>query len=110
MTDNQNYSGTDNWTDISSPRCICSDITEATDQPDGTRVAFMVDRSIFAADAAYNLQFVERMCRYYCYLNTGLTINLNGRNISSKNGLLDLLKEEMKEEVKEVKEEVKTEE
>ena len=31
-----------------------SDVTEGTDQPDGTRVAFMVDRSIFAADAAYN--------------------------------------------------------
>lgn len=75
-----------------------SDVTTATDEADGTRVSFMVDRSIFAADAAYNLQFVERMCRYYCYLNTGLTINLNGRNISSKNGLLDLLKEEMKEE------------
>ena len=75
-----------------------TDITETTDQPDGTRVAFMVDRTLFAPNAAFNMQFVERMCRYYCYLNTGLTINLNGRNISSKNGLLDLLREEMKSE------------
>ncbi len=75
-----------------------TDITEPTDQPDGTRVAFMVDRTLFAPNAAFNMQFVERMCRYYCYLNTGLTINLNGRNISSKNGLLDLLREEMKSE------------
>lgn len=75
-----------------------SDITESTDQPDGTRVAFVVDRTLFAPNAMFNMQFVERMCRYYCYLNTGLTINLNGRNISSKNGLLDLLREEMKSE------------
>ncbi len=75
-----------------------SDVTEATEEQDGTRVAFRVDRTIFAANAAFNLEFVERMCRYYCYLNTGLTINFNGRNISSKHGLLDLLKEEMKDE------------
>lgn len=74
-----------------------SDVTEATDEPDGTYVAFKVDRTLFAEDAAFNLQFVERMCRYYCYLNTGLTINLNGRNIISRHGLLDLLREEMKD-------------
>ncbi|MCQ2363981.1 MAG: type IIA DNA topoisomerase subunit B [Akkermansia sp.] len=77
-----------------------SDVTEATEEADGTRVAFRVDRTIFAENAAFNLEFVERMCRYYCYLNTGLTINFNGRNISSKNGLLDLLKEEMKDEAR----------
>lgn len=75
-----------------------SDITEATEEPDGTSVSFMVDRTIFAADAAFRHEFVERMCRYYCYLNTGLTINLNGRNIVSRHGLLDLLREEMKDE------------
>ena len=74
-----------------------SDVTETTDEPDGTCVAFKVDRTLFAEDAAFNLQFVERMCRYYCYLNTGLTINLNGRNIVSRHGLLDLLREEMKD-------------
>ncbi len=67
----------------------------ATDEPDGTRVCFMVDRTLFAADAAFNLDYAQRMCRYYCYLNTGLTINFNGKNIHSKNGLLDLLREEM---------------
>ncbi len=75
-----------------------SDITEQTEEPDGTRVRFMVDRSVFPAEAAYRAEFVERMCRYYCYLNTGLTINFNGKNISSKNGLLDLLREEMRSE------------
>ncbi|MBQ4614126.1 MAG: type IIA DNA topoisomerase subunit B [Akkermansia sp.] len=75
-----------------------SDITEATEEPDGTRVSFLVDRTVFAENAAFNLEFVGRMCRYYCYLNTGLTINLNGKNIISRHGLLDLLREEMTEE------------
>ncbi len=75
-----------------------SDSTEATDEPDGTRVCFLVDRTVFAENAAFNLDFVGRMCRYYCYLNTGLTINLNGKNIISRHGLLDLLREEMTEE------------
>ncbi|MBR5894307.1 MAG: type IIA DNA topoisomerase subunit B [Akkermansia sp.] len=75
-----------------------SDVTEATDEADGTKVSFLIDRTVFAANAAYNVEYVSRMCRYYCYLNTGLTINLNGKNISSRNGLLDLLKEEMSTE------------
>ena len=72
-----------------------SDITEATDEADGTKVTYMIDRTIFAENAAYNLEYVTRMCRYYTYLNTGLTLNLNGKNYISRNGLLDLLKEEM---------------
>ncbi len=71
------------------------DVSGPTDEPDGTKVTFMIDRTVFAENAAYNLEYVHRMCRYYCYLNTGLTINLNGKNIISRNGLLDLLKEEM---------------
>ena len=72
-----------------------SDITEATDEADGTKVTYLIDRTIFAENAAYNLEYVTRMCRYYTYLNTGLTLNLNGKNYISRNGLLDLLKEEM---------------
>ena len=72
-----------------------SDSTTKTKEPDGTRVRFSFDRTIFPEDSMYNMEFVERMCRYYCYLNTGLTIVLNGKSFSSKNGLLDLLCEEM---------------
>lgn len=75
-----------------------SDVTESTEEPDGTRVCYTIDRSIFAENAAYNLEYVTRMCRYYTYLNSGLTINLNGKNHISRNGLLDLLKEEMTSE------------
>ena len=72
-----------------------SDVTEDTAEADGTRVAFMIDRTLFAEESAYNMEFVEKMCRYYCYLNTGLSIVLNGKSFSSKNGLSDLLREEM---------------
>lgn len=72
-----------------------SDIQEATDEPDGTKVTYMIDRTLFAENAAYNNEYVTRMCRYYTYLNAGLSINLNGKNLISRNGLLDLLKEEM---------------
>lgn len=72
-----------------------SDVTEDTAEENGTRVCYMIDRTIFAEEAAYNMEFVEKMCRYYCYLNTGLTICLNGKNFNSKNGISDLLREEM---------------
>lgn len=75
-----------------------SDREGPTSEPDGTRVAFRVDKTLFAEDAAFRMEYVERMCRYYCYLNTGLQIVLNGKKFVSKNGLLDLLKEEMGEE------------
>ena len=75
-----------------------TDSTTKTKEPDGTRVCFLIDRTIFPEEASFNLEFVERMCRYYCYLNTGLTIVLNGKSFSSKNGLLDLLREEMSAE------------
>ena len=85
--------------------CFCegalvegSDVTEDTTEPDGTRVAFMIDRTLFAEESAWNLEFVEKMVRYYSYLNTGLTLTLNGKNYSSKNGLSDLLREEMSAE------------
>ena len=72
-----------------------TDVTEPTDEADGTKVTWMIDRTVFDENAAYNLEYVTRMCRYYTYLNTGLTLNLNGKNHVSRNGLLDLLKEEM---------------
>ncbi|MFI3242925.1 MAG: ATP-binding protein, partial [Akkermansia sp.] len=75
-----------------------SDVTETTTENNGTRVAFTIDRNLFAADAAYRPEIVQRMCRYYCYLNKGLSIRFNGERIVSHRGLLDLLSEEMKSE------------
>ena len=66
--------------------------------PSGTRLAFEIDRSIFPAKAKFKEATVERMCRYYSYLNPGLTITFNGKKFKSKDGLLDLLREEMESE------------
>jgi topoisomerase-4 subunit B len=67
-------------------------------QPNGTRLAFEVDRTIFPAKSKFRESFVEKMCRYYSYLNPGLTLVFNGKKFKSKNGLLDLLSEEMESE------------
>lgn len=64
----------------------------------GTRLAFEVDREIFPKRTRFRALFVEKMCRYYSYLNPGLSLIFNGKRFRSKNGLLDLLKEEMEEE------------
>lgn len=64
----------------------------------GTRLAFEVDRTIFPAKAKFKEAFVEKMCRYYSYLNPALTVTFNGKKFRSKDGLLDLLREEMENE------------
>jgi topoisomerase-4 subunit B len=66
--------------------------------PDGTRLAFDLDRTIFPQKTAFRPKTVEKMCRYYAYLNPGLSLMLNGKRFRSKNGLLDLLTEEMEGE------------
>src|SRR5690606_4047608 len=66
--------------------------------PSGTRLASEMDRTIFPAKAEIKETIVERMCRYYSYLNPGLTVIFNGKKFKSKDGLLDLLREEMEGE------------
>jgi len=60
----------------------------------GTMVSFEPDREIFG-EYTWNFDFVETMLRNYAYLNTGLTLALNGKKFKSKNGLLDLLTENL---------------
>lgn len=61
-----------------------------TTQNNGTLVSFRPDDSIFKNYHFIN-DYVENLIWNYCFLNAGLTINFNGRNYVSKNGLLDLL-------------------
>ncbi len=65
-----------------------------TQEPNGTRVTFEPDESIFR-HFQYREQHIERLLWNYCYLNTGLTIVYNGQKFQSKNGLLDLLTTKM---------------
>ncbi len=66
-------------------------------EKNGTMIRFRVDTEVFG-EYAYNLEYVEQMVRNYTYLNLGLTFVLNGVVFVSKNGLLDLLNENMSEE------------
>ena len=66
----------------------------ATKEGNGTIISFEADAEIFG-EFAWNIGFVEQMLRNYAYLNTGLTLTLNGRKFKSKNGLLDLLNENL---------------
>ncbi len=65
-----------------------------TDEENGTYVKFVPDKNIFL-NYKYNDEFVETMMKNYSFLNTGLTIVYNGRRIHSRNGLVDLLRENM---------------
>lgn len=65
-----------------------------TDEENGTYVKFVPDKDIFL-NYKYNDEFVETMMKNYAFLNTGLTIVYNGRRIHSRNGLVDLLRENM---------------
>ncbi len=60
----------------------------------GTRVVFTPDNEIFGK-FRFIPEYLERMFRNYVYLNTGLSIVYNGQRFQSKNGLLDLLEENM---------------
>ena len=66
-------------------------------EKNGTLISFRVDEEVFG-QYAYKLEYVEQMVKNYTYLNLGLTFCLNGRNYVSKNGLLDLLGENLTEE------------
>ncbi len=69
------------------------EITDSTEN-NGTKVIFYPDKDIFK-EYKYNFEYIETMCRNYVYLNAGLVLNLNNQKFVSKNGLLDLLAENM---------------
>lgn len=67
------------------------DLSE-TNRRRGTKVSFVADETIFK-NYKYRKEYIERMLKNYCYLNTGLTIIFNGEKFFSENGLKDLLEE-----------------
>jgi topoisomerase IV subunit B len=67
---------------------------DTSDKPNGTQVIFSADESLFG-NYYFILEYLERMCRNYVFLNSGLTIVFNGTRFYSQNGLLDLLNENM---------------
>jgi len=63
----------------------------------GTKVTFIPDEAIFK-NYKFRNEYVVKMLKNYCYLNTGLTIIYNGEKYFSENGLKDLLDENIAED------------
>ncbi len=65
-----------------------------TDEQNGTYVEFTPDETIFKK-YAFKTAYLEKMMSNYCYLNRGLSIYYNGEKFNSKDGLKDLLEDNM---------------
>ncbi len=63
----------------------------------GTKVGFTPDIEIFG-EYQYRDEHIEPLLKNYVFLNIGLTIVFNGKKFSSKNGLEDLLNENLTSE------------
>ncbi len=67
---------------------------EKTDEQNGTYVEFIPDETIFKK-YAFKTVYLDKMMWNYCYLNRGLAIYCNGEKFQSKDGLKDLLENNM---------------
>ena len=65
-----------------------------SDEPNGTYISFIPDKELFG-NYSYIVEYIESLLRNYSFLNAGLTINFNGTKFFSKNGLLDLLRQNL---------------
>jgi len=65
-----------------------------TNEDNGTFTEFIPDETVFSK---YNYQdeYIETLLKNYTFLNAGLTILYNGKRFHSRNGLVDLLNENM---------------
>ncbi|PXV68820.1 topoisomerase-4 subunit B [Dysgonomonas alginatilytica] len=85
------------WVEFSKAIVTNEASIEPTTQNNGTLVEFIPDTTIFG-EYLYRDEYVESLLKNYVYLNTGLTIIYNGKKFLSKNGLVDLLNENMTSE------------
>ena len=67
---------------------------EASEEKPGTKITFIPDTKLFG-NFHYISDYIEKMLWNYAYLNNGLTIIFNGARFVAKNGLLDLLQNEI---------------
>jgi topoisomerase IV subunit B len=70
---------------------------EPTTEENGCEVIFQPDEALFG-NYFYISEYVDSMLKNYVYLNSGLVINFNGNKFLSRNGLSDLLNENMNKE------------
>ena len=83
--------------EFSKGKIISESPLKKTSESNGTLVEFIPDNTIFT-NYKYREDYIESMLRNYAYLNTGLAIIFNGKRFYSKNGLLDLLNENITSE------------
>jgi DNA gyrase subunit B/topoisomerase-4 subunit B len=65
-----------------------------SNDPDGTLIRFEPDPTIFK-EIEFRQEHVERRLRHYSYLNSGLKLIYNDKVFQSRNGLLDLVMEDL---------------
>ena len=70
---------------------------KATTEENGVEVIFQPDEGMFG-NYFYISEYVDSLLKNYVYLNSGLVINFNGNKFFSRNGLVDLLNENMSKE------------
>jgi topoisomerase-4 subunit B len=71
---------------------------ETSTENNGTLIEFIPDEAIFG-EYDYREEHIEPLLKNYVFLNTGLTITFNGKKFFSKNGLVDLLEENLTDEI-----------
>jgi topoisomerase-4 subunit B len=80
-----------------SGEVISDEVIQKTSEKNGTLTTFVPDREIFG-DYHYIEEYVVVLIQNYVFLNSGLTIRLNGKKYYSDNGLRDLLDQNMSSE------------
>jgi len=70
---------------------------QKSDEENGVEVIFQPDESMFG-NYFFISEYVDSLLKNYVYLNSGLVINFNGNKFFSRNGLADLLNENMSKE------------
>ncbi|KGO83660.1 DNA topoisomerase IV subunit B [Flavobacterium beibuense F44-8] len=83
--------------DFSAGELTAEEELAETSKRKGTKVTFLADDTIFK-NYKYRNEYIVKMLKNYCYLNTGLTIIFNGEKYYSEEGLKDLLGETINEE------------
>ncbi|MCK9160531.1 MAG: type IIA DNA topoisomerase subunit B [Bacteroidaceae bacterium] len=81
-------------TAIFSKGQLLTDETHDSTESNGTYVFFIPDNTLFL-NYNFHSEFIETMLRNYTYLNTGMAMIYNGQRIISRNGLEDLLNDNM---------------
>jgi len=71
---------------------MSDDKEKKSDMADGTLVCFVPDKDMFGK-YHFISEYLESLVKNYVFLNSGLTIVINGQKFLSRNGLLDLLSE-----------------